>query len=148
MLYLWTKTLHVLFVISWMACILYLPRILVNVAMTRGQPAVQQHLLGMGGRLYRFGHGLFGALLVFGLLLWFGHLVWPYVYPNVAAAGWMHAKAALVLVLLGYFIATGKQLRRIQAGAEPRSQRFYRWYNELPLVLLLPILYLVIAKPF
>jgi putative membrane protein len=148
MTYLWTKILHLLFVIAWMACVFYLPRILVNLAESRGEQAVQQRLLLMGQRLYRFGHNMFGIALILGLLLWFGRLIAPELWPHVTAArGWMHAKLVLVLVLLGYFILTGRTLKAIAAGAAPKSSRWYRWFNEIPLLLAVPILWLVIAKP-
>lgn len=148
MTYLWTKTLHALFVIAWMACVFYLPRILVNLAETRGQPAVQERLLLMGRRLYRFGHLMFAWMLGFGLLLWFGRLIAPELWPHVTAArGWMHVKFLLVLVVLAYFVMTGRMLSAIAAGAPARSGTWYRWFNEVPLLLTVPILFLVIAKP-
>lgn len=149
MTYLWTKTLHTLFVIAWMACVFYLPRILVNMAETRGQPAVQERLALMGRRLYRFGHTMFAIMLVLGLLLWFGRMVAPELWPHVSAGrGWMHAKFLLVLVLLAFFIVTGKMLKSIEAGGPVKSSVWYRWFNEVPLVLTIPVLFLVIAKPF
>jgi putative membrane protein len=148
MIYLWTKILHLFFVIAWMACVFYLPRILVNVALTTTQRDIQSHLFLMGRKLYRFGHIVFGLAFVFGVMLWLGHLVSPGFFPNVTVGGWMHAKISCVFLLLAYYIVTGKQLKKIEAGSLPKSVSFYRWFNEFPLLLLLPILYLVIAKPF
>ena len=149
MTYLWTKTFHALFVIAWMACVFYLPRILVNLAETQGQLAVQERVALMGRRLYRFGHVMFALMLGLGLLLWFGRVVAPELWPHVTAArGWMHVKFLLVLVLLGYFIWTGRMLKAIAAGAAPKSSTWYRGFNEIPLLLAIPILFLVIAKPF
>ncbi len=149
MIYLWTKTLHVLFVIAWMACVFYLPRILVNIAETHGQPAVQARLILMGRRLTRFGHVMFGVMLVLGLLLWFGRSVAPEWWPHVTAGGgWMHAKFVGVLVLFGYFIWSARELKALGAGRAPRTSGWYRWVNELPLVFAIPVIYLVIAKPF
>ena len=149
MTYLWTKTLHALFVIAWMACVFYLPRILVNLAETREQAAVQQRLVLMGTRLYRFGHLMFGVMLLLGLLLWFGRVIAPQLWPHVTAgSGWMHVKFLLVLLLLGYFIWTGRMLKSIAAGGAAQSAVWYRWFNEVPLLLAIPVLYLVIAKPF
>jgi len=70
MAYLWTRTAHLIFVIAWMSTVFYLPRILVNLAEAGDEPAVRARLLLMGGRLYRFGHIMFGFVVVFGLLLW------------------------------------------------------------------------------
>lgn len=147
MAYLWTKTFHALFVIAWMACVFYLPRILVNLAETRGQPAVQERVALMGRRLYRFGHVMFALMLGLGLVLWIGASRDPAGWP-IAISGWLHAKTTLVLVLLAYFLWSGRMLKAISAGATPKSGTWYRWFNELPLLLAIPILYLVIAKPF
>lgn len=148
MTYLWTKVFHLLFVIAWMACVFYLPRILVNLAEARGETAVQARLALMGRRLYRFGHVMFALMLVLGLLLWFGRVVAPELWPHITAGrGWMHAKFLLVMLLFGYFLWTGAMLKRLAAGAEPRSPVWYRWFNEIPLLFAIPILWLVILKP-
>ena len=67
--YLWAKTFHLLFVVAWMAAVFYLPRILVNLEQAKGQPEVVARLTGMGRRLYRFGHMMFGLAVLLGLLL-------------------------------------------------------------------------------
>ena len=146
--YLWTKLLHTLFVIAWMATVFYLPRILVNIAEAASEPAVVARLVLMGKRLYRFGHVMLGFVFLFGFLLWFGRVIDDSLWPHITAArGWMHLKFLLVLVLLGYFIWTGRMLKAIAAGASPKSGTWYRWFNEIPLLLTIPILFLVIAKP-
>ena len=152
MLYLWTKSFHLLFVMAWVATLFYLPRILVNLAESTEageSDAVRVRLQLMGRRIYKFGHTMFGIALLFGLLLWFGHRVWPAWYPDVTGGmGWMHAKLGLVLVLLAYFIWCGRRLKRIAAGGAAGSSRSLRFWNELPVFLLLAIIYLVLAKPF
>ena len=135
MAYLWTKTFHLVLVIAWMATVFYLLRILVNLAEAGDDAAVRERLQLMGRRLYRFGHNMFGLAVVLGLVLWF--------YFGMSG-GWLHAKLALVVLLLGYFIVCGRMLKR---GAT-RSPVFYRWFNEAPLPLLVAIVYLVLAKPF
>ena len=137
--YLWTKLFHVLFVIAWMATVFYLPRILVNLAEVGAQPAVRDRLALMGRRLYRFGHVMFGIALVLGLTLWmhFG-----------MKGGWVHAKLTLVLLLLAHFIFTGRWIKRAAAGASLPSPTALRWFNEIPLVLAIPVLWLVYFKPF
>lgn len=147
--YLWTKLLHTLFVIAWMATVLYLPRILVNLSEAQGEPAVQARLLLMGRRLYRFGHAMFGFAFVLGLLLWAGRLIDPALWPHTTAGqGWMHAKFLLVLGILGHFIVAGRMLTGIEKGATPKSATWLRWFNEVPAVLLLGILVLVFIRPF
>jgi putative membrane protein len=149
MTYLWIKSLHLLFVIAWMAAVFYLPRILVNLTETANEPAVQARLQLMGRRLYGFGHIMFGLALVFGLVLWQGWRVSPAVLPNVVGTmHWIDAKLTLVALLLAYFIWSGRLLKRRAAGGRLPSSRALRWINELPVLLLLGVIYLVIAKPF
>lgn len=137
--YVWVKTLHLVFVIAWMAAVFYLPRILVNVAEAGEVPAVRERLVLMGRRLYRFGHVMFGLTLVFGLALWLHFGV---------AGGWLHAKLALVAGLLVYYVVAGRWLKRAAAGRTLPSSRALRWFNELPLLALIAIVWLVLAKPF
>jgi protoporphyrinogen IX oxidase len=149
MTYLLIKSLHLLFVIAWMATVFYLPRILVNLAETANEPAVQARLQLMGRRLYKFGHNMFGLAFVFGLTLWQGWRLFPATLPNVAAGmHWIDAKLTLVAVLLAYFIGCGRLLKRAAAGGALPSSRILRWLNELPVLLLLAVIFLVIAKPF
>lgn len=137
---LWIKSFHLLFVISWFAGLFYLPRIYVNLAQTT-QPAVQQHLLGMARRLYRFMTILAVPAIGLGLWLYLG-------YDLGKGQGWMHAKLFFVLVLLGYHHGCGRLLKNFEAQRNTRSHRFYRWFNELPVLLLLAVLILVIVRPF
>jgi len=148
--YFWVKTFHLVFVVAWMAAVFYLPRILVNLAEAAGQAQVGQRLQLMGRRLYRFGHVMFGLAFVLGLVLWLGYRVLPDFPTMVApgAAGWLHAKLGLVVLLLVYFIFTGRWLKGADAGRALPSARALRWFNELPLVLFIAIVYLVLAKPF
>ena len=149
MVYLWTKSLHLLFVIAWMASVFYLPRILVNIAEAGDQPAVRERLVLMGRRLYRFGHNIFGVAFVLGLLLWLGHRWWPESLPDVVGPGkWIHAKLTLVVLLVAYFTVCGRMLKRCAAGGALPSSRALRWLNEIPVLMLLAIIYLVLAKPF
>lgn len=149
MLYLWIKSLHLLFVIAWMAAVFYLPRILVNIAEAGDAPAVRERLHLMGRRLYKFGHSMFGLALVFGLALWQGWRLWPQALPNVVAGQhWIDAKLALVVLLLMYFIWAGRALKRSEKGGALPSSKALRWMNEVPVLLLLAVIYLVIAKPF
>ncbi len=149
MTYLWIKTLHLLFVIAWMATVFYLPRILVNVAEAGDQAAVRARLHLMGRRLYKFGHSMFGIAFVFGLVLWQGWRVFPATLPNVTSGGhWIDAKLGLVALLLAYFIVVGRALKRSEAGGALPSSTALRWLNELPVLLLLGVIFLVLAKPF
>ena len=138
-MYFWVKTAHLVFVIAWMATVFYLPRILVNLTETRGQPEVQARLLLMGKKLYRFGHNMFGLALILGLVLWF--------YFHISG-GWLHAKLTLVALLLAHFIVAGRWLKGVEKGRALPASRSLRWFNELPVLLLVAVVYLVLAKPF
>lgn len=148
--YFWVKTFHLVFVVAWMAAVFYLPRILVNIAEAAGQAQVGERLQLMGRRLYRFGHVMFGLAFVLGLVLWLGYRVLPDFPTMVApgAAGWLHAKLGLVVLLLAYFIFTGRWLKGVAKGRTLPSSRTLRWFNELPLLLFIAIVYLVLVKPF
>ena len=139
MAYLLTKTFHLVFVIAWMAAVFYLPRILVNLAEVGDVPAVRERLLLMGRRLYRFGHVMFGIAFVLGLVLWLHFHI---------SGGWLHAKLALVALLLVFYIITGRQLKAVAQGKALASPYALRWFNELPLPLLVMVVWLVLAKPF
>ena len=147
--YLWAKTFHLLFVVAWMAAVFYLPRILVNIAEAGESQEVRARLLLMGRRLYRFGHVMFGIAFLLGLVLWLGYRVLP-DFPTMVAqgSGWMHAKLALVAALFVYYVVIGRRLKRIAAGGALPDPRAMRFFNELPLLALVPIIWLVLAKPF
>ena len=148
--YFWVKTLHIVMMTAWMAAVFYLPRILVNQAEAAGQVAVQERLGLMGRRLYRFGHVMFGLAFVFGLVLWMGYR-WLPDFPTMVAsgaAGWLHAKLGLVVALFAYYIVCGRMVKSAAAGGTLPSSRRLRWFNELPLVAFIGVVYLVLAKPF
>lgn len=134
---LWIKALHIVFVISWFAGLFYLPRIFVNLAMETETVATARLLL-MARKLYRFTTILAIPAVLLGLwLLAFGF-----------KGGWLHAKVALVLLVIGYHHACGSLLKKFENAANKRSHTWYRWFNEVPVVLLLAIVILVVVKPF
>lgn len=135
---LWIKALHVVFVTSWFAGLFYLPRIFVNLAQETNAAALER-LLGMGRRLYRFTSILMVPALVFGLWLWLG-----YGFNG----GWLHAKLALVILAIGYHHACGSLLKKFERGANTKSHKWFRWFNEVPVILLTLIVILVIVQPF
>ncbi|MCW2763290.1 MAG: hypothetical protein JWR85_3491 [Marmoricola sp.] len=141
---LWIKSLHIVFIASWFAGLFYLPRIFVNLAQVPpGSEAERARLLLMARRLLRFTTFLALPALAFGFWLWMG-----YGIGRGPGNGWMHAKLALVLVVIGYHHGCGVLLRRFAAGGNRRSERWYRWFNEVPVLLLLAIVVLVVVKPF
>ena len=135
---LWIKAFHIVFVASWFAGLFYLPRIFVNLAQENA-PAATERLLGMARRLYRFSTILAVPALALGLWLWLGYGF---------AGGWLHAKLTLVLAVIGYHHACGSLLRKFEGGRNARSHRWYRYFNEVPVLLLMAIVILVVVKPF
>jgi putative membrane protein len=134
---LWVKALHIVFVVSWFAGLFYLPRIFVNLAVETDATAITR-LLGMARRLYRFMTMLAIPAVLFGIwLMTFGF-----------GGGWLHAKIVLVVLVIGYHHACGSLLKKFELGKNRRSDRWYRWFNEVPVVLLLAIVILVVVKPF
>ncbi|MEA9734214.1 CopD family protein [Xanthomonas campestris] len=146
-LYLWIKTFHLLFVIAWMAAVFYLPRILVNIAEAGTDTAVRARLGLMGRRLYKFGHSMLGLALLLGAVLWLGYRVIP-DFPTMVAGGWLHAKLFAVALILAHYIVAGRWLKGVDQGRALPSGRALRLFNEVPVVLLVGVIWLVLAKPF
>ena len=142
-LYLWTKILHIVMVTSWFAGLFYLPRIYVNLAQVdpKGSTAEYQRLVGMSQRLYRFMLPLATLAVLTGLVLYVG-------FGIGMGAGWMHVKLTCVLLLIGYHHGCGRLLRKFADGQRPHSERWFRVFNEGPVILLLIVVAMVIIKPF
>ena len=139
---LWIKALHIVFVASWFAGLFYLPRIYVNLAMVEpGSLAERERLLLMSRKLLRFTTLLAVPAVALGLVLWL-------TYGIGRGDGWMHAKVIVVLLVIAYHHACARILRRFEAGDSTRSHRWYRWFNEIPVLLLLVAVLLVVIKPF
>jgi putative membrane protein len=135
---LWIKAFHLIFVTSWFAGLFYLPRLFVNHAMETNAAALSRLEL-MEHKLYRFMFPLAVLALVFGLWLWLGYGI---------TGAWLHAKLVLVLVLVVYHLYCGKLMRDFKAGNNKHSHVWYRWFNELPVLILIAVVILVVVKPF
>lgn len=135
---LWIKAFHIVFVVSWFAGLFYLPRIYVNLAMAEDNSEIARLNL-MAAKLYRFMTPLALLALALGLWLWLGYGI---------SGGWMHAKLALVVLLIAYHLYCGHLLRRFANGDNRRNHVFYRWFNELPVIILMLVTILVVVKPF
>ncbi|HLS20972.1 MAG TPA: CopD family protein [Paenalcaligenes sp.] len=139
--FLWVKLLHILFVIAWFAGLFYLPRIYVNIAQSAADQPARTVLLGMAQRLYRFMFPLALLAVLSGLTL--------FLYFGIGkGAGWIHAKILFVILLIIFHYFCGRYLKRFQSTTHTPGHVFFRWFNEIPFILLLIILYLVIFKPF
>jgi len=142
--YLWVKAFHIVFVASWFAGLFYLPRLFVNLAMVAPDShAERERLLVMARKLYRFSSFLMVAALALGLWLWLGFEAW-----RGPGHGWLHAKLALVLGVIGYHHYCRVLLRSFEQMANKRSDRWFRVFNELIVLVFIAIVVLVVVKPF
>lgn len=144
MAYLWLKTFHIVLITSWFAGLFYLPRIFVNLAMVpegAANAAERDRLLLMANKLFRFMTPLGVLAVLLGLVLWLGLGIGN-------GQGWVHAKSLLVLGLIGFNISCRNRLEEFNRGEHRHSHVWYRWYNEIPVVLLVAIVILVVLKPF
>lgn len=133
------KALHISMVIAWFAGLFYLPRIFVNLAMVEPGTPERERLLLMAGKLYRFMTPLGVLALAFGTWLWLGYGF---------AGGWLHAKLALVVVLVAYHLYCGRLLAGFRAGRVTRGHVWFRWFNEMPVLVMFAVVFLVVLKPF
>ena len=134
------KSLHLIFVISWFAGLFYLPRIYVNLAMVHADSvAERERLLLMARKLYRFMMPLAVLALVFGFWLWLGYGI---------SGAWLHAKLVLVAVLIAYHLYCGKLLKVFATEGNIRGHVWYRWFNEVPVLVLAAVVFLVVLRPF
>ncbi|MDH5206424.1 MAG: CopD family protein [Hylemonella sp.] len=141
---LWVKSLHIVFVASWFAGLFYLPRLFVNLAMVApGSVAEQDRLLLMARKLMRFTHILAVPAVGFGLWLWL-------IYGIGSGEGryWLEAKLAIVALAGGYHHACALLLKQFIRHENRRTHVWFRWFNEIPVLLLLAAVILVVVKPF
>ena len=137
--YLWIKTFHIVFIASWFAGLFYLPRIFVNLADETNADA-HARILGMADRLFRFMTILAVPAVLLGLMLW--------LYFGMGRGEvWMHVKFFFVILVIGYHHACWSLLKKFRAGINKRSGVWYRWFNEVPVLLLIVIVALVVIKP-
>lgn len=139
---LWIKAFHIVFIASWFAGLFYLPRIFVNLALVPAESVAERaRLLLMARKLLRFTTLLAVPAVVLGGWLFIG-------YGIGRGAGWMHAKLLVVLLAIGYHHACYSLLKKFAQGRNQRSDVWFRWFNEVPVVLLTIAVVLVVVKPF
>ncbi len=136
---LWIKVFHILAMTSWMAGIFYLPRIFVHYAEGRAAGQDVARLEIMASRL--FGVMTIMAVITLALGLWLS-------LGYGLVGGWLHAKLVFVVLLIGYHHACYVYLKKMRKGELNRSAKFFRWFNEAPLLIFIPILIFVVVKPF
>lgn len=142
MLYPWLKALHIFFVIAWFAGVFYLPRLLVHHAMSE-DAATRERLAIMERKLYRF----ITPIMILALAFGFAMLATPAGMAWLSM-GWLHVKLVLVAGLVGYHLWCGRLLKGFRGDTNPHPHTWFRWFNELPVLVLLGIVLLVVLKPF
>lgn len=136
---LWIKSLHIIFMVTWFAGLFYLPRLFVYHSMATDKESTERFKI-MERKLF-FGIMTPGAVLtiIFGLWLWLGYGI---------NGTWLHVKLALVALLIVYHIYCGKLLFDFKHGRNRHGHVFYRWLNELPVLILIAVVLLAVVKPF
>ena len=135
---LWLKAFHIFFVVSWFAGLFYLPRIFVNHAMAE-EAAVKDRLKLMERKLYKFVTPIGALAVITGLWLWFGYGF---------TGGWLHAKTTFVAGLVAYHLYCGHLVKVFAEDRNVRSHVWFRFFNEVPVLVLLAVVILVVVKPF
>lgn len=136
----WIKAWHVIFMVTWFAGLFYLPRLFVYHATTTDTAGAERFRL-MERRLF--------AIMTIGAVLTAGFGAWLIALnPALLDTGWLRAKLALVVLLIGYHAWMWRLLREFAAGRNAHSARWYRWFNEVPGILLIGIVLLAVARPF
>ncbi|WP_081070558.1 CopD family protein [Burkholderia stagnalis] len=137
---LWIKIFHIVLIASWFAGLFYLPRIYVNLAMET-DPAAVRRLLVMARKLFRFMTFIAVPALACGMWLWLAVGIGQ-------GQGWVHAKLAVVLLLIVYHAYCGHLLKVFERGENRRTDKWYRVFNELPVFGMLAAVALAVIKPF
>ena len=140
---LWVKAFHIVSVITWFAALFYLPRLFVYHSMTNDTTSIERFKI-MERRLYQ---GIMMPSFIITTLLgsW---MIYDYAWQAYSDSYWLQIKLALVLVLVVYHFYCWHLVNVVAKDKNTRPDRFYRWFNELPTVLLLGIIILVVVKPF
>ena len=137
---LWIKAWHVIFMVTWFAGLFYLPRLFVYHASATDSAGIERFRI-MERRLF--------AIMTIGAGLTAAFGVWLLsINPALLLAGWMHAKLALLVLLVAYHVWCWRLLADFAAGRNVHPPAWYRWFNELPTLLLIGIVLLAIARPF
>jgi putative membrane protein len=136
------KALHIIFMVTWFAGLFYLPRLFVYHAMAAADDRAGIERFKVMERKLYFGIMTPGAVLTvaFGAVMWLGYGV---------TGGWLHAKVALVALLIAFHVYLGKLVRDFGADRNRHGHVYYRWLNEIPaLPILVIVVFLVVLKPF
>lgn len=137
---LWLKAFHLIFMVTWFAGLFYLPRIFVYHAMSEDEPTRETFKV-MERKLMIMTHLGGGLTWLFGIAL-------IIKFPAYLQMGWLHAKLALLLVLVAYHFYCWRLVGKFAADENTRGHVWYRWFNEVPVLFLIAIVLLASLKPF
>lgn len=140
-MYEWIKALHVLAVISWMAGLLYLPRLFVYHADVSKGSEVSETFKIMERRLLK-------AIMTPAMIVAWGTGLYIAWLADYFRSGWFHGKLGLVLAMSGVHGLLASHVKRFAKDENLKAQRYFRIVNEVPTVLMIGIIILVIVKPF
>jgi putative membrane protein len=140
---LWVKAFHIVSVVTWFAALFYLPRLFVYHAMSEDTASNARFKI-MERKLYR---GIMTPSAIVALLLG-GWLMSFYPIEVLLTMGWLQLKLILVLILFAYHGMCGRILKDFANDNNQRSHIYYRWFNELPVVILIAVVILAVVKPF
>lgn len=140
---LWVKAFHIIFVVTWFAALFYLPRLFVYHAMCKDKVGSERFKI-MERKLYR-GIMTPSAILT---LVFGGWLLSFYTVEQITMMHWLHIKLLLVLLLFVYHVYCGRLLKQFSNDTNHHSHVFYRWFNEVPVLVLIAVIILAIVKPF
>lgn len=138
----WITAFHIIAVICWFAALFYLPRLFVYHAMSDDNISIERFKI-MERKLYR---GIATPSMIATILL--GAALFS-IYPSYfLSSGWFQVKIALVILLIIYHYACLYLLKQFRDNQNTRSHVFYRWFNEVPVFMLIGIIVMVVVRPF
>jgi putative membrane protein len=138
---LWVKAFHIIFMVTWFAALFYLPRLFVYHADAKDEISNARFKI-MERKLY-YGIAAPGAIITIALGLWLIHMIGY----EILSLLWLQIKLVLVAILVGYHLYCGKLLRDFKQDANRHSHVWYRWFNELPVLILIAVVLLVELQP-
>ena len=139
---LWVKAFHIIFMITWFAGLFYLPRLFVYHADSSDEISNKRFKI-MERKLF-YGIMTPGAILTIALGFW---MLFDYAWAAYHATTWMHIKLALIILLIGYHIYCWKLVNDFKFDQNTKSHIWYRWFNELPVLILVAVIILITVKP-
>lgn len=140
-MYLYVKAFHLAAMVAWFAALFYLPRLFVYHTEASDKISLERFVV-MERRLLK------GIMTPSMIATWALGIWLLSMNPGVAQMGWIHAKLVLVLILSGYHGLCARHAKQFAAGTNTKSSKYFRWFNEFPVVILIAVLILAVVKPF